>query len=108
MVAPLRSVTLNLWPSTTTKVNRMAERPISHEPSEMESSFIGESSSVFECADQSALWPDATGRIIRRIECLLRWHHRPKRRQAGSPARQLRWCAYVAALQRVDLVPNSR
>src|ERR1043166_2635302 len=40
IVAPLMSALFRLSPSTRTKVNKIVESPISHEPSEMQSSFI--------------------------------------------------------------------
>jgi len=40
IVAPLRSVALKVSPSTITNMNKMAESPISQEPSEMQISFM--------------------------------------------------------------------
>jgi len=40
MVAVFRSAAARLSPSTTTNMNKMAESPISQEPSEMEISFM--------------------------------------------------------------------
>gem|GEM_PF-3601481 len=46
MVALLASVVLKLLPSTTVKMNKIAERPINHEPSEMQMSFMDSSNDV--------------------------------------------------------------
>ena len=40
MVAPWMSTALRLWPSTITKMKRIAESPTSQEPSEMQMSFM--------------------------------------------------------------------
>jgi len=40
MVAVFRSAAARLAPSTTTNMNKMAESPISQEPSEMQISFM--------------------------------------------------------------------
>ena len=40
MVALLISTALKLAPSATKKINKMVESPISHEPSEMQMSFM--------------------------------------------------------------------
>jgi hypothetical protein len=43
MVAVFRPAAFKLSPSTTTNMNRMAERPINQEPSEMQMSFMDSS-----------------------------------------------------------------
>jgi len=51
IVAVFRSEAARLSPSTTTNIKKMAESPISQEPSEMQISFMGPSSRKNLAAD---------------------------------------------------------